>query len=76
MLQMLEGVSGKARNRTRSPDYQGLPGMPGFLSRNWNGWAKTHQGLEILVVATAGCHHPSWPAVGMGDISAGCFSPG
>ncbi|KFP56424.1 hypothetical protein N323_10385, partial [Cathartes aura] len=43
LLQMLEGVSGKARNRTRSPDSRGLPGMPGFLSRNWNGWAKTHQ---------------------------------
>ncbi|KAF1414468.1 hypothetical protein FQV23_0010338, partial [Spheniscus humboldti] len=43
LLQMLEGVSGKARSRTRSPDSRALPGMPGFLSRNWNGWAEAHQ---------------------------------
>ncbi|KFU96348.1 hypothetical protein M959_12961, partial [Chaetura pelagica] len=38
---MLEGVSGKARNRTRSPEP--CPGMPGFLSSNCYRWAKAHQ---------------------------------
>ncbi|KFQ73150.1 hypothetical protein N335_10072, partial [Phaethon lepturus] len=43
LLQMLEGVSGKARNRARSPDSPVVPGMAGFLYRDWHEWAKAEQ---------------------------------
>lgn len=55
----------------RSPDSLALPGMPGFLPRDWNGWAKAQWGLEILFVATSGCLHPPYPAVGMGASQQG-----
>ncbi|KFZ67805.1 hypothetical protein N338_02073, partial [Podiceps cristatus] len=43
LLQMLEGASGKARNRTRSPDSRALPGVPGSLFRTWHEWAEALQ---------------------------------
>lgn len=50
-----------------------LPCLDSFPGIGMNGQS-TAGSSEILVLSAAVCHQPAWPAVGMGDVSAGCVS--